>query len=739
MDLLQPKLTQTAEKVLRQRYLMKNEAGETVETPQNMFRRVAEYIAQAEAKWGHDPDIVWPQFYTSMARGDFLPNTPCLINAGRPHSQGQFSACFVLPVEDDMRSIFNTLGDMAMIHKSGGGTGFSFSHLRPHADFVRSTTGIASGPVSFMKCYDHVTECVKQSGARRGANMGILRVDHPDVRAFISCKQDLGEINNFNISIAITDAFMAARDAGKTYDIISPRTGLTVGNEDAREIWDLIVQRAHATGEPGMFFIDRANAVDPLSHLPGRRIEATNPCGEVPLAPYNACTLGSINLGNFYVEKDGTPTIDFDRLRLQVALGVRFLDDVLEQNTYPIPQIAEVTAATRKIGLGVMGWADLLVKLGIPYGSDKALALGIEVMHFVNTSAVKASEDLAEDRGPFPEWTDSKWHEQKLKPRRNSTVTVIAPTGSISIIAGCSSGIEPLFALCQVRNQADLKMVDFSPLFDQIAKREGFWSESVHTYVAENGTAAGCDEIPTEWQEVFSIANEIDPLMHVQMQSAFQKHTEDAVSKTINLRKSATVKNVEDAYEAAWQFGCKGITVYRDGCRENQTLSVGLKHIAQAAQFTRRRIPKDGRRRGETLSRKTAYGSVHVTINNHPADNEPFELFVAMGKGGSEIAAWSEALGRTISLLLSTNPEPKERLAELVEQLSGIGGGDSKGFGADRVVSAADGIARCIVSYLNPAGEQPSHTLDICPDCKKPALVRSSGCDLCTECGYSKC
>lgn len=706
---------------------MKNENGSVIETPAELFKRVARFIAQAEHQWNNDPEEVWPLFYESMARGDFMPNTPCLVNAGRPHSQGQFSACFVLPVLDDMKSIFQTLGDMAMIHKSGGGTGFSFQNIRPRYDFVRSTTGIASGPVSFMRAYDRVTECVKQSGARRGANMGILRVDHPDVREFIECKRNTSEITNFNISVAITDVFMKAYFEDETYPLVNPRTGKEVAQERARDIWDLIVKRAHENGEPGMFFIDRANDLDPLAHNEDRRIEATNPCGEVPLCSYNACTLGSINLGNFY--QDGK--IDFERLAKQVSLSVRFLDDVLEQNQYPVPEIAKVTAATRKIGLGVMGWADLLVKVGLPYGSDGALGLAAEVMSFVNTRAVAASEMLAEERGAFLDWERSRWAQEGHKPRRNATVTVIAPTGSISIIAGCSSGIEPLFALCQGRKQADLDMHDFSPLFRQVAEREGFWSDEVRDYVTKYGSVRNCTIVPPKWRSIFSIANEIDPYVHVRMQGVFQEHTEDAVSKTINLPSFAELCDVEDIYMAAWENGCKGITVYRDGSRPNQTLTVGIK------ENERKRIPENGQRAGATFTTKTAYGSIHVMINEHPDDGAPFELFVIMGKGGSEVSAWSEALGRTISLMLSTSREPRERLVELVEQLSGIGGGDSRGFGENRVISAADGIAKCIVMYLGM--DRESSVLDICPECKQAALAKGGGCDVCTNCGHSKC
>lgn len=756
MNLPEPKLTEIAQKVLAQRYLIKNEAGEVIETPRELFTRVAKAIAQ--------DDEYESRYYEMMTRGDFLPNTPCLINAGRPHGQGQFSACFVLSVEDDMESIFETMKNMAMIHKSGGGTGFSFSRLRPKNDFVRSTTGVASGPVSFMRAYDHVTECVKQSGIRRGANMGILRVDHPDIRDFISCKDDVTQITNFNISVGITNAFMEALIDGAKYALINPRNNVIVEYVSPREIWDMIAQRAHATGDPGLFFIDRVNEQDPLAHVPRYEIEAVNPCGEVPLCAYNACTLGSINLGNFI--EDGR--LNSERLEATVELGVRFLDDVLEHNQYPVKEIAEVTAATRKIGLGVMGWADALVKMGIPYNTHLARKQARMIMQRINDTAAIASKQLARERDAFPEWENSKWHNEKDSPRRNVTVTAIAPTGSISIIAGCSSGIEPLFALCQTRNQADMIMVDFNPLFEEVASREGFWTESVRKHVIKHGSVAACDEVPERWREVFAIAGEIEPLAHVKMQAAFQEHVEDAVSKTINLPASALVKDVEDAYMAAWNLGCKGITVYRDGSRPNQTLTVGAAPEKKLPNYydyvqqdtdaeaeeewvtidnsqpdgflkkERRRVPVDGRRRGVTFTTKTAYGSVHMVINEHPDDGQPFELFITMGKGGSEVSAWSEALGRSISLMLATSQEPRARLVELVEQLSGIGGGGSHGFGENRVASAADGVARCIRSYLG-AAESATGALDLCPECRHAALVKSGGCDVCTRCGYSKC
>jgi ribonucleoside-diphosphate reductase alpha chain len=531
-QLAQPNLTTIGENVLAKRYLVRNETGDVVETPQERFANVAKHVARAERNYGVEPDSIWPRFYRLMAKRDFMPNTPCLVNAGRDDNPGQLSACFVLPIEDSMEGIFTTLRDMAMIHKTGGGTGFSFSRLRPAGDFVKSTTGIASGPVSFMRAYNHVTECVKQSGVRRGANMGILRIDHPDILSFIDCKRDPNELCNFNISVGVTNAFMKAVDEDTEYELVNPRTKEVTGTLRARDVWNHVVKNAHASGEPGLFFLDRVNELDPLAGAVGE-VEACNPCGEVPLRPYDACDLGSINLANFYLDDAVGAKIDFKRLEEVIQDAVRFLDDVHDVNQYPVSQIHEQTRASRKIGLGVMGWADLLVKMGIPYGSQQALDLAEEVERFIATKAVEASEELAALRGPFPLFEKSKHFTNGRKHRRNATCTVIAPTGSISIIAGCSSGIEPLFAIVQTRKQADMEMVDVNPMFIEVAKREGFYSEELLERVKENGTVKDDPDVPSRWQRVFAIANEISPEYHIRMQAAFQRHVEDAVSKCL--------------------------------------------------------------------------------------------------------------------------------------------------------------------------------------------------------------
>lgn len=800
--MIEPVLTEISKSVLAKRYLIRNDKKEIIETPKGLFQRVARFIASAEQ--APTERERWESvFYTMMAGCDFEPNTPCLVNAGRPDGTGQLSACFVIPVPDSMQGIFTAQLHMALVQKTGGGTGFSFSRVRPEGDFVASTSGIASGPLSFMEMFDFATERIKQGGVRRGANMGILRVDHPDIMKFIRLKLDRSKMQNFNVSVAITDAFMFALEAGKDFDLIHPVTGNVVGQMHAPTVWKEIIRCAHVIGDPGLFFIDRVNAADPLSEALGP-VEASNPCGEVPLRPYDACCLGSINLSNFYIEKEGGSvhkygnvmmrhgSIDFDRLQKTVKHSVRFLDNMLSVNRYPIPEIAEVTSKCRKIGLGVMGWADLLVQLGIPYASGEARELSGHIMKMVSSWAVDASEDLAEERGPFHHWPVSKWAEKGHKPRRHATATVIAPTGTISMIAGCSSGIEPLFGLAMTRDQAGMTMHEVNPLVEKIARREGFWSEPLAETVRQTGSLKDAPGVPDRWREVFAIANELDMEAHVGMQSVFQAWTEDAVSKTINLKRDATEADVERAYLLAWQKDCKGITVYRDGCRDNQVLTTGVKLTATSSLNSairdtmpvgdfvqerleakaqeeiavklasikatptgdgvphRRRVPTDGRRKGETLSRSTPFGSAHVTINEHPADNEPFELFVRIGKSGAEVMAWAEAMGRVASYTLSmpSSIPPRARLEEIAKQLGGIGGSNTWGLGADRVVSAPDAVSKTILAYLGK-GEPDAAPVyikaltrehrDLCPDCGQATLTFTQRCGLCTSCGYSKC
>src|SRR5438477_934678 len=579
-------LTANAITVLARRYLVKDDLGAPVEGPEDLFWRVARTVAAPDQRYGASAGAVETlaeAFFELMATRVWMPNSPTLMNAGRP--LGQLSACFVLPVDDclsDGKSgIYDTLRAMALVHQSGGGTGFSFSRLRPKNDVVRSTMGVASGPVSFMKLYDASTDVVKQGGTRRGANMGILRVDHPDILEFIACKDDLTQVTNFNISVAVSDAFMQAVEEGTSYDLIHPRTGQAVGQLDAREVFRKIVHGAWKTGEPGVYFIDRANHYNPVPHLGS--YEATNPCGEQPLLPYDVCNLGSINVGLFVKEGD----VDWDRLRTVVHLCTHFLDNVIDANKYPLADIDDLAKRIRRIGLGVMGWADLLVRLGIAYDSDEGVALGRRVMEFVDEEAKAASEKLAEQRGVFPEWERSIWgpdatcargpRGERIRPMRrlrNCNLTTVAPTGTISIIAGCSSGIEPLFAVAFMRNQAGVLMPDVNEDFVAIAKREGWYSEDLMRRIAESGHI-DFPEVPPEWQRVFVTANAIKPEWHIRMQAAFQEFNDSAISKTCNFANDASEEYVEEIYRLAYSLNCKGVTVYRDGSRDMQVLSTG--------------------------------------------------------------------------------------------------------------------------------------------------------------------
>jgi len=587
-------LSPNAITVLERRYLVKDDQGQPAERPEDLFWRVARTVAEPDRRYGASDKAVEglaETFFELMATRAWMPNSPTLMNAGRP--LGQLSACFVLPVDDCLSNgqsgIYDTLRAMALVHQSGGGTGFSFSRLRPKNDVVRSTMGVASGPVSFMKLYDASTDVVKQGGTRRGANMGILRVDHPDILEFITCKDDLTQVTNFNISVAVTDAFMRALEEGAAYDLIHPRSGKAVGQLDAREVFRKVVHGAWKTGEPGVYFIDRANHYNPVPHLGS--YEATNPCGEQPLLPYDVCNLGSVNLGLFVKDGGGGGAgggeVDWERLRTAVHLCTHFLDNVIDANKYPLPEIDQLAQRIRRIGLGVMGWADLLVRLGIPYDSDEGVSLGRKMMEFVDEESKAASEKLAEQRGVFPEWERSIWgpdascargpRGERIRPMRrlrNCNLTTVAPTGTISIIAGCSSGIEPLFAVAFMRNQAGVLMPDVNEDFVAIAKQEGWYSEALVQRIAESGHIH-CDEVPAQWQRVFVTAHDVTPEWHIQMQAAFQDFTDSAISKTCNFSHDATEEYVEKIYRYAYKLGCKGVTVYRDGAREMQVLSTG--------------------------------------------------------------------------------------------------------------------------------------------------------------------
>ena len=743
-------LTENALTVLQRRYLQKDGRGRVIETPEQMFRRVASFIAEADGNYGGDSAQVKETenaFYAMMARLAFVPNSPTLMNAGR--TLGQLSACFVLPVGDSMEEIFEANKNAALIHKSGGGTGFAFSRLRPRNSVVASTSGVASGPVSFMKVFNASTEAVKQGGTRRGANMGILRVDHPDIMEFITCKADTAEITNFNISVAVTDRFMEALESGEDYDLIDPRTGKQFELDgiaqslSAQKVFDTMVDHAWGTGEPGVVFIDRINRENPTS--PSETIEATNPCGEQPLPAYDSCNLGSVNLGHFvpdplpddYTINAPWDAVNWDRLRDTIHLGVHFLDNVIDQNRYPISQIEQQTRRNRRIGLGVMGWADMLVKLGLPYNHENAFELGRRLTAFVHAEATNHSSELAKTRGKFENWDGSVYRERSVA-MRNATVTTIAPTGTISIIAGCSSGIEPYYSIAYERNVMDgTRMTEINPHFARIARERGFFSDELVDKIIARRSIEDLTEIPEDVRALFLTAADVTPEEHIRMQSVFQEHTDSSVSKTINLPESATRESVAAAFRLAFKSGCKGVTIYRDNSRPNQVLS--MRRARSADQKTE--PPKSPRvlerptvLTGVTEKIKTGYGNLYVTINVR--DGHPFEVFAHIGKSGYTTMADTEAICRLISLLLRSGVP----VSQVIRQLAGIGGSSQVFSNGARVTSIPDAIAKVLQRHFGDdsgiaLSDQPA---EICPECAT-AMVLDSGCYLCRNCGYSSC
>lgn len=745
-------LGKTAETVLKKRYLLKNEKGEIIETPEEMCWRVANAVASAEENYGGNSKHWAKKFFDLIWNQEFMPNSPTLMNAGTP--LGQLSACFVLPVEDSIDGIFKALWDMAKVQKSGGGTGFSFSRLRPKGDLVKSTMGVASGPVSFMKIFDSATEQIKQGGRRRGANMGILRCDHPDIEEFIKAKWEEGVLRNFNISVAVTDKFMSALKKDEEYELVNPRTGEVVKKVSARKIFNLIVEGAWRNGEPGIVFIDEVNRHNPTPHVGA--IEATNPCGEQPLLPYESCNLGSINLAKFVKGKD----FDWDRLKEAVWTATRFLDDVIDINEYPIPEIEKMTKANRKIGLGVMGWADALFMLEIPYDSETAINLAEKVMKFIQSESHKASQALAEERGVFPNWKGSVWEKKGIK-MRNATTTTIAPTGTISIIANCSSGIEPVFALAYKRaNILDgEEFFEVNTVFEAVLRKRGLYSPELIEKVAETGSIQKLD-LPDDLKRVFKCALEIAPEWHVKMQAGFQKFTDNAVSKTINLPNSATRSDVEKAFLLAYELKCKGITVYRDGSREEQVLMLKKaekekEKVRRPSKFIEPR-PRPRVTEGRTIETKTGCGSLYVTINE---DSEGIaEVFVQLGKSGGCSASQTEAIGRLLSISLRSwiNPEV------LIKQLKGIRC-PSIGFDNGEIItSCADGVAKVLEKWLKGEYKRIKFGVEgirpltefaeeivaeegktkmiggVCPECGN-VLEYGEGCATCRFCGFTKC
>ena len=821
-DLPPAQLSENARIVLARRYLKKDESGEPVEEPETMFWRVARVIAEEDRRYGASDgaiEEVARSFYDLMTTGGFEPNSPTLMKAGRP--LGQLSACFVLPVEDALSNgrsgIYDTLRAMALVHQSGGGTGFSFSRLRPEGDTVRSTMGVASGPVSFMRLYDASTEVVKQGGTRRGANMGILRVDHPDIREFIHCKNDTSQVTNFNISVGVTDAFMSAVEAGDDYDLITPRTGSVARRENAREIFDMIVEGAWKTGEPGVFFIDRANEPNPVPAL--GEYEATNPCGEQPLLAYDVCNLGSLNVGVFAKKgRFDTPEegIDWDGMRRVVHLSTHFLDNVIDANRYPLDEISELAHQIRRVGLGLMGWADLMVRLGVRYDSEEGVALGRAVMRFIEEETRVASERLAETRGVFPAWEESIWGPdascarndagERIRPERrlrNCNLTTVAPTGTISIIAGCSGGIEPLFAVAFMRNQAGVMMPDVNEDFVARAKEDGWYSATLMERIAEEGHIH-FDEVPVEVQDTFRTAHDITPEWHVRMQAAFQEHVDSAISKTTNFPFEATREDVRKIYEMAFALGCKGVTVYRDGSRPMQVLATGktgqedtaadsaevemltgeladarekahrlegeleeikktlVEHDREVSALRHKR-ERPSMLKGRTIKMVCPLGDLYVTVNEDDT-GRPFEVFCTLGKAGGAAMADSEAIGRLVSLSLRSGIP----IAAVRDQLRGISCDRAVGIGPSKVLSAPDAVAQALDLYIAekegvqvemkmdataPARaeaaaamvargqyvDETAAALGACPECGASHLAFEEGCKKCYVCGFSEC
>jgi len=731
-------LTDNARTVLQRRYLRKDSDGKVIESPEDMFRRVAHHIARAEENYSdaQEAEKVEALFYRMMTEFYFLPNSPTLMNAGR--RLGQLAACFVLPVDDSLDGIFSALKNAAMIHKSGGGTGFSFSRLRPKDSRVGSTGGVASGPVSFMKIFNTATEQVKQGGTRRGANMAILRVDHPDILEFITCKKYHHDLNNFNISVGVTDAFMESVKMLTSYNLIDPKEKHKVGELNAAEVYLHLVEQAWENGDPGIVFLDRINRDNPTPAL--GEIESTNPCGEQPLLPFEACNLGSINLSKFVASVDGNPIVDYEGLKEIVWLAVRFLDDTIDMSRYPLPEISAMVEGNRKIGLGVMGFADMLYQMGVPYNSEEALQLVDELMAFIQRQSREASRELAKKRGTFKNFDNSVFKNKKGCRYRNATITTIAPTGTLSIIAGCSSGIEPLFALSFVRRVMDNdELLEVNPYFEQVAKENGFFSSELMNRIAGRGSIADLEDIPEDVRRVFVTAHDVIPEWHVRMQAAFQKYTDNAVSKTVNLPRDATPEDVLKVYNLAFELECKGITIYRDGSKENQVLSFSEKDKKGSSGFMTAVKDRPETLEGFTTKIKTGLGQLYVTVTEF--EGQPFEVFATIGKSGRSTTAKTEAIGRLVSLALRAGV----KVSAIVDQLKGIGGEHPVFQHGGLVLSIPDAIARVLEKrYLaettsgGRANRKNALLGENCPECGQ-TISFEEGCMMCHFCGYNKC
>ena len=730
-------LSENALRVLERRYLKKDKQGQVIETPEEMFRRVAQAIAAAELTYDPKADVETRQeeFYQLMANLEFLPNSPTLMNAGR--ELGQLSACFVLPVEDSMESIFNAVKYTALIHKSGGGTGFSFSRLRPETDRVGSTGGIASGPVSFMRAFDVATDVIKQGGMRRGANMAILSVDHPDIMKFIVAKEDPTALTNFNLSVAVTNDFMEAVKAGTDYNLVNPHTKEVTGKLNAKEVFNKIAVMAWKTGDPGIVFIDRINRDNPTPQL--GKIESTNPCGEQPLLPYESCNLGSINLARMLRTTNGATEVDYPRLAETVKVAVRFLDNVIDVNKFPLPEIEEMTKKSRKIGLGVMGFTDMLIQLGIPYDSEEALKVAEEVMAKMQHEATEASKALAQERGVFPAFEGSVYDCPDGIKVRNATRTTIAPTGTLSIIAGCSSGIEPLFALSYLHNILDgAQLVEVNPYFEEVAKRESFYSEELIKQLAAGTQLHTVESIPDSIKRLFVTAHEIEPEWHVRMQAAFQKSTHNAVSKTVNFPQEVPTEDIAMVYLTAYKEELKGITIYRDRSREAQPLSTAQLEKVEGTRLAPRKRSKITS--GITERVTSGCGYIYVTVNSD--ERGICEVFSTLGKAGGCASAQLEATCRLISLALRTEID----VASVVRQLRGIRCPSIAWEEGHAVLSCADAIASVLEKHISGGDNKPKlqdyglakNLAGQCPDCGS-LLIYQEGCFICPACGYTKC
>lgn len=773
--MIKVKLTENAIKVLEKRYLAKDEDGRLLETPEKMFERVADAVAQADKLYDKNADVAKTkqEFFDMMSNLEFLPNSPTLMNAGRP--LGQLSACFVLPVEDSMEGIFEAIKQAAMIHKSGGGTGFSFSRLRSKGSTVNSTGGVASGPVSFMKVFNAATEAVKQGGTRRGANMGILRVDHPDIMEFITCKQDNAEINNFNISVGMTEEFMKAVEENKDYDLIDPHLNKVVGKLNARTVFDKIVDSAWKNGEPGIIFLDRLNRDNVVPEV--GEIESTNPCGEQPLLPFESCNLGSINLLVMAKEENGKAELNFEKLEKTVRKAVHFLDNVIDVNKYPLEKIEEMTKSTRKIGLGIMGFADLLFKLQIPYNSYEGIQLAEQIMQFISEKGKEASAELAEKRGTFPLYEKSVYKAKGLK-LRNATVTTIAPTGTLSIIAGVSSGVEPVFALSYIRNVMDNnELIEVNPIFEEKAKKEGFYSHELMKEIAQTGSIHSLKEIPEHIKKIFVTSHEISPEWHIKMQGAFQKYTDNAVSKTVNFRNEATREEVAEVFQLAYKLGCKGVTIYRDGSRDAQVLNIGkVKEKEGNEQTTQQKVhhdivprPRPDITTGFTEKVRIGCGNLYITVNYD--EQGICEVFTNTGRAGG-CPSQSEATSRLVSIALRSGmdvhaiieqlkgirclstirqhqnglkvmscPDAIARVIEKVVRIQNGNGYKNVEFTEEEIekITCVSDCAECTMRDVCNNPERQEYELGkYCPDCSK-LLEHEGGCVVCRNCGYSKC